>query len=367
MKRSSNQNTPHTVIQLGPSLTAQGGIASVLSGYASYQAGFTRLGYRLVFIASCGEAGRSWILTFISAWCRLILLSLLGEVSLVHIHSATKGSLLRKSILALTCMVIRKRYVIHVHNGAFANYYMGLPGSVRALVRLVLRNATSVICLSAHAREQFIAMKLAVPEKCQLVYNGINDPFEQNLKLSDPSREVALSFLGKLCEAKGIVTLFEALALLPQSAPGYRLFVGGSGEAGMLSKWISQYGLSERVVCMGWIEGEEKNCLLRNTEIFVLPSRSEGFSVAILEAMAFGIAVVSTRIPGVVDAIRQGKDGLLVRPDDVAGLRDAILQLLNDATARQRFGASARQRFLDHFTIQRTALHLASVYEGAMR
>ncbi|WP_454874106.1 glycosyltransferase family 4 protein [Paraburkholderia xenovorans] len=367
MKDLSNANTPRTIIQLGPSRSAHGGIASVLAGYASYESGFEELGYRFIFIASYGEAGRNGILTFIAAWWRLIVLSLFGDVRLVHIHSATRGSLLRKALFALTCMALRRTYVMHIHNGAFAAYYKGMSWPARAIVRLVLANAASLICLSTHAREQFIAMGLAIADKCQLVYNGIDDPLVENQVSSRPSQALAVTFLGKLCEAKGIFTLLEALALLPRSTPAYKLFVGGTGDAEVFQKWVSRYGLGDQVIYLGWIDGDNKNNLLRNTDIFVLPSLSEGFSVAILEAMAFGTAVVSTRIPGVVDAVRQGQDGLLVEPKEVEALRDAILYLLSAAAERDRFGASARQRFLEQFTIRRMACRLARVYEEAMQ
>lgn len=367
MKDLSNRSTQRSIIQLGPSMSAQGGIASVIASYASYQRGFEQLGYRLIFIASCADAGRSGILTFIAAWCRLILLSLRGRVNLVHIHSATRGSLLRKAIFALTCIVLRKKYVMHIHNGAFAAYYKGLPWPARVIVRLVLRDATSVICLSTHAREQFIAMKLAMADKCQLVYNGIDDPLVESSNLPASSPAITITFLGKLCEAKGIFTLLEALALLPPTTPAYKLVVGGSGDEGVFRDWVGRSGLNERVTYLGWVDGDEKSRLLRNTDIFVLPSRSEGFSVAILEAMAFGIAVVSCRIPGVIDAVRQGQEGLLVEPGEVECLRDAISYLLSDGAIRQRLGASARRRFLGQFTIQRMASRLDSVYEKAMQ
>lgn len=124
------------------------------------------------------------------------------------------------------------------------------------------------------------------------------------------------------------------------------------------------YGLGERVTCLGWVSGERKATLLSESTIFVLPSRSEGFPVALVEAMAFGVAVLSTRIPGVVDAVRDGTDGLLVEPDDPDALRRALMMLLRDTELRERLGASARQRFLDHFTILQISHRLAAIYDG---
>jgi glycosyltransferase involved in cell wall biosynthesis len=146
--------------------------------------------------------------------------------------------------------------------------------------------------------------------------------------------------------------------------PHTPFLLGGGGDASVVSDYVSKYGLGNVVDFKGWVTGAAKDQLLADTEIFVLPSRSEGFPVAVVEAMAFGTAVVSTRIPGVVDAIRDEQDGLLVDPGDVNGLCNALLLLLNDAALRHHLGSSARQRFLDHFTIQHTARCIAAIYEG---
>ena len=367
MLRKSNSRSSgkaRLIIQIGPDSAAQGGIAAVLGGYASYRMGFEELGYRHVFISSCGVAGGGRVGRFIAAWYRFVLLTLFNDVYLVHIHSSIKGSLLRKSVFALTCQILRMKYVIHVHSGNFLNYYASLLQPIQAIVRLIMGGAICVICLSENARQQFISSKLTTAEKCRIVYNGIIDPLGEYPEQRPQSLQLVITFLGKLSESKGLLTLLQALAALPPSDMRYTLCVGGAGDVSAFDGWVEGHGLTDRVVFKGWVAGEIKARLLADTHIFVLPSRSEGFPVAVVEAMAFGAAIVSTQIPGVIDAIRTGQDGLLVCPGDTDGLRDALWQLLNDSALRERLGASARQRFLDLFTMQQTALHLASVYDS---
>jgi glycosyltransferase involved in cell wall biosynthesis len=367
MDRNSNSRRSgkaRLIIQIGPDSAAQGGIAAVLGTYASYKAGFEELGYRHVFISSCGRARGDRVGRFIVALCRFVWLSLFEDVYLVHIHSSVKGSLLRKSVFAVICHILRQKYVIHVHSGAFINYYASLLRPVKAIVRFVVSGAICVICLSEDSREKFISSKLTTAEKCRIVYNGIMDPLTKHSERRAESAQVVITFLGKLSEAKGLLTLLQALAALPQSEMRYVLCVGGTGDVSTFDDWVKDHGLTDRVVFKGWVAGEVKARLLTDTQIFVLPSRSEGFPVSVVEAMAFGTAIVSTQIPGVIDAIRSGQDGLLVYPGDRDGLRDALWQLLNDRALRERLGASARQRFLDLFTMRQTALHLASLYDS---
>ncbi|MFL9874924.1 glycosyltransferase family 4 protein [Paraburkholderia megapolitana] len=363
-KKMRSADAPRLIVQIGPDMSAHGGIASVLSAYALHRDGFEAFGYRLLFISSGAGSGRGALGVFFLAWIKLVILSLSEQVHVVHIHVSIKGSLLRKLVFAITCMLFRKKYVIHVHSGMFPAYCAGLPGFAWRIVRTVLTSAQYVICLSGHAQKQLISMRLTTREKCRLVYNGIAEPIGMETRKTSSSSDIALTFLGKLSEQKGIFRLLEALALLPESSPRYRLFVGGEGEVEALSELSRKYRLDDRVVFGGWVTGEAKTQLLADTEIFVLPSRSEGFPVSIVEAMAFGTAIVSTRIPGVMDAIRPELEGLLVEPDDIGGLRDAISLLLGDAATRRRLGDAARRRFLDQFTIQKTVHSLVSIYDN---
>ncbi|MBB4511988.1 glycosyltransferase family 4 protein [Paraburkholderia fungorum] len=372
IEKNKSLSITRTVVQIGPDPYAQGGIAAVIGGYQAHRAGFEKLGYSMVFISSGAGADHGAILRFFAAWFRLIWLSICHNVHLVQIHTSVKGSLLRKSAFAATCLALRRPYVMHVHSGAFIPYYQALPRALRVLVRWIFSRAACVICLSEHVRQQFGLTGLVAAEKCRLIYNGIEDPLANRdevpltpqKKACSSSGKLTITFLGKLIEAKGLPTLLEALAGLPASAFEYTLLVGGNGDIAAFSEQVKGYGLGERVTCLGWVSGERKATLLSESTIFVLPSRSEGFPVALVEAMAFGVAVLSTRIPGVVDAVRDGTDGLLVEPDDPDALRRALMMLLRDTELRERLGASARQRFLDHFTILQISHRLAAIYDG---
>lgn len=355
-------NAQRLIVQIGPDMSARGGIASVLSTYASHCDEFENHGYRLLFISSGAGSGRGALGVFLVTWLRLVMLSLTSHIHVVHIHSSIRGSLLRKSVFALTCILFRERYVIHIHSGAFTKYWSSLPNLARKFVRFVLKSSQYVICLSCDAREQLVSMGVAL-ERCRLVYNGVAAPLSAEPREISPSQGITLTFLGKLSEPKGIFRLLEALASLPRSSPKYRLFVGGEGDVKALSALVERYCLTDRIIFGGWVEGADKARLLADTEIFVLPSRSEGFPVSLIEAMAFGAAIVSTRIPGVVDAIRPDQEGLLTDPEDVCGLRDAISMLLVNVDMRRRLGDSARRRFLDQFTIQKTVGNLVSMYD----
>lgn len=355
------------VVHVGPARSAQGGIAAVLNSYAAYEDGFARLGYRLKFVSTGGGATSGKLGKFFMGWFEFVRIVSTERVHVVHIHTSRKGSLLRKSVFACTCLFLRKPYVMHVHSGAFFEPGAALPSCLNWVARTVFMKADSVVCLSERAKSQALSSRWATPATCRLVYNGIADPLDDIAVIRASRRTDDILFLGKLVEAKGLRTLLQALSSLRDGATRFSLAVGGSGSSEQFFEWVDECGLREQVTFLGWVDGEAKHQLLVARGIFALPSRSEGFPVSIVEAMAFGMAIVSTRIPGVVDAIRDEQDGLLVSPDDVDGLRDALHRLLSDAGLCERLGVSARQRFLDSFTIEQTARALAAIYDGVGR
>jgi glycosyltransferase involved in cell wall biosynthesis len=94
----------------------------------------------------------------------------------------------------------------------------------------------------------------------------------------------------------------------------------------------------------GWLDPPAKDQLLRRAEIFVISSRSEGMPMALLEAMAYGLAVVATRVGGIPEALDDGVEGILVEAEDPAALAAAIDRLAADPGERARFAAAARAR-----------------------
>ena len=97
--------------------------------------------------------------------------------------------------------------------------------------------------------------------------------------------------------------------------------------------------------------------------MFVLPSRFEGLSLALLEAMAAGRPVVATAVSGTVEVVQDGETGILVPPEDAAALAQGIVRVLENREEARRLGAAARQRVLTHYTISAVARQYEALYE----
>ena len=166
--------------------------------------------------------------------------------------------------------------------------------------------------------------------------------------------------------AKGLDTLLRALPLVLADAPGTRLLVAGGegGQTAALQALTSELGLLNAVTFLG--PRSDVADLLCAADLFVLPSRREGFPGALLEAMALEAPIVATDIPPVREAVVSGEHALLVPPASAEALGAAVVTALESPQASRRRALAARDHFHDRFTIERAADGMVRFYEAAL-
>jgi glycosyltransferase involved in cell wall biosynthesis len=135
------------------------------------------------------------------------------------------------------------------------------------------------------------------------------------------------------------------------------VLVGEGSEGPMLEKLAESVGVADRVVWQGWTEDARSH--LGSFDVFALPSRFEGFPLALLEALLARSAVVAADVGSVAEAIHDGETGLLVPAEDPQALAGAIRRLLESPELRQRLGEQGRQLVLERFT----ADHMTRAFE----
>lgn len=341
---------------VGPALDAQGGIASVLQAYR--EAGlFERCGIR--YLCSYEGAGLlRQLRVFGLTLARLLLALLRGEVALLHLHTASRGSFWRKSLLAAMARLFGVPYLLHVHSGELLDHYQRRwPSWQRAWARRCLLGAARVVLLTPGWQQAFEA---ALPGLRGVVLrNPVAVP--AGPRPTAGPRHVLL-FLGRLTALKGAPTLLRAFALLHRSQPQARLLLAGPGDRAAMQALMQELGLpAEAVSLPGWIAGEAKAQALREAGCFVLPSQAEGLPVSVLEAMAAGLAVVATRVGGLPELIDEGRTGLLVPVDDAPALAEALLSLI-EQPARAEALADAAFAAVQQHALPAVAAALLAIY-----
>lgn len=149
--------------------------------------------------------------------------------------------------------------------------------------------------------------------------------------------------VAKLHERKGLDVLLHAIHRLGARVDGHRFVIAGDGPAeDDLRRLASRLGIDDRVVFTGELQRAEIARYFADCEFFVLPSRSEPFGIVLLEAMAFGKAIVATKVGGIPEFVTDGENGVLVPPDDSAALAEHIARVLGDPELRARLGRNGQ-------------------------
>jgi glycosyltransferase involved in cell wall biosynthesis len=137
-------------------------------------------------------------------------------------------------------------------------------------------------------------------------------------------------------------------------------FVGAGPKREALETLTRALGITDRVRFVG--ESRDPAPILAGHDLFVLPSRSEAFPNALIEAMATALPVVATDVGGIPEVVRPGVNGLLVQPDDIDALSDAVLALMDDPAAAAALGRTARADVERHYTIDRMVERFEQLY-----
>jgi len=188
----------------------------------------------------------------------------------------------------------------------------------------------------------------------RLAYHGVE--LKERSCLALPNDRPCVLTVGRLVEKKGHETLLRAVALLRDRGLDFTARLAGEGpEWPKLQRLVHELGLGDRVVFLGPLTESEVENEYERADIFALPCRKlqngdqDGLPNVILEAMAHGLPVVSTRLGGIAEAIVHGESGMLADQDDVGGLADHLGRLLEQPDLRERIGEAGRRRVAERF------------------
>lgn len=343
----------YKVLMIGPDRSVHGGISGVVNNY--YEAGLDKR-IDLCYIGTMVDgSGAGKLLQAVKAY--VLFLVKLPRCRIVHVNMASDTSFYRKSVFIWTAKLFRKKLVIHQHGGNFPQFYekdLGERG--RKYVRRVLSKGDAFLVLGTAWKDFF--SKIIDGEKIRVLPNAVKIPRPYQKRYGAHK----LLFLGRLCRDKGIGELLSVMSGLRSRFSDVQLYLGGVWEDEELKE--RALSMKECVTDLGWISGSEKQKILRECDIFVLPSYYEGQPVSVLEAMANECAVAASNVGGIPDMIVEGKTGLLVSPKDEASLEKKLLALLADPGLCRELGENARRRIEGEFSMEHSIDRLLSVYEA---
>ncbi len=342
------------VLMIGAGRDVRGGVSSVVNGY--YEAGLDRM-CELTYLPTMEDGSRLKKL-FVAVKARLRFERLIRENDILHVHMSSDNSFYRKAVFIRRAYREKKKIIIHMHGSTFDLFYRERCSErQKKQVRDIFSKADRVIALSEDWKA-FLAEYVCEAEKIEVIYNAVKLP--QRYEKDYHNRRML--FLGILGKRKGTYDLIEALPELLGKYPDAHMYFGGDGELEKAQRLCREKGIADRVTFLGWVRGAEKDRLLRDCSVYVLPSYHEGMPMSVLEAMSYGMAVVSTYTGGIPHLVTDGADGLLCKAGDVKRLGEILDRILEDAGLRKELGINACQKIKEGFDVKSALAKVMDIY-----
>ena len=315
-----------------------GGIANIINQYMSNQSLFENNDFEIevfdetIVNASCDFLPRK-ILNIINAFRQRLYLSKYvkkNRDAIIHIHTSIGWTLLKDLfIISKIRKKTKQKIVVSIHF-AELNKILSPSRLIRTYELSVLKKCVDeIVFLSHETQKEFINAGIE-KSKTSVLYtfhNFDNDIIKSNMSSSEGS--LKLLFVGSIDKRKGILDLLDVMKEVSEEKVTLDI-CGQVNDESIRHEYESKVNeLTNRVIEHGYVKGKEKKEIFEKCDILVLPSYGEGMPIVIMEAMATGNAIISTRV-GSIPEIVQSENGFLIKPGDKIALKESILALLMD-------------------------------------
>lgn len=255
---------------------------------------------------------------------------------IIHVHTPDYLPFWESSIYVFVSRLLRKKVLLHIHATNFDKFFSDGNNVTKLLITKILASVDNVIVLSRRRKTFFSA--IAPTAKLAVIPNTVR--LRNNIKQCQSSQIKVLFIGGTEAKRKGVYDLIKAIPLVASSRdiekPNF--LIVGKCDTEKLMFICNTTKIGDFVTFLGFINNEEKNKLLASADIYVLPSYSEELPIAILEAMAAGLPIISTPVGSIPEIVQQGVNGYLIKPGDYKDLASRIIELAGNPEMRMKMG-----------------------------
>ena len=234
--------------------------------------------------------------------------------------------------------------------------------------KLMSGTPDAVFAVSEQVRQHGILVDGIPSNRVLTIYNGLDVAGWKTIGLGKDAGRFVVATLGNIRKVKGHDVFIKAAASIAREFPGASFRIAGDvlepEYFKELQELVRDLNLTEQFTFVSGIT--DIRSYLSTADVFVLPSRSEGFSNAIIEAMAASLPVVATNVGGNAEAVEDGVSGFIVPSEDVSALADAILRLLSDPSKAKEMGEAGRRLVEERFTIDAMMHQITDVYSSLL-
>lgn len=282
------------------------------------------------------------------------------DIDLLHYNFPLSNfSILRDSVFIHTAFLFRKKLVIHMHGGVYLTQ-KNPPLLLNWILKKILKKDVPIVVLSEREKEclsqRYDCKNIRVLPNCVAEVDGVKDNRQDRSVLN-------ILFLGRIAKDKGIQYILESAKQLVETGYDFKLHFAGEEEFKDEFIPVLKRELGRNFYYHGIVSGESKDSLLREMDIFLLPSFYEGLPMALLETMSYGIIPVVTNVGSIGSVINDGENGLFIKDHDTQSIFKVIEGLITDSSKRGELSEKAIQTIRDKFNAKHYIDQLNDIYD----
>jgi len=283
---------------------------------------------------------------------------------IIHTHTAKAGALGR-----FAGILYGKASLVHTFHGHVLHSYFGRIKTIFFIwVEKILALFTYKIITVSEALKGELSEKYRIAPEGKFSVIELGFELDELLKI-EPRKNVGtvnIGIVGRLVPVKNHKMLFESACRGGFKTHPYRIIIIGDGELREeLEQYVEELGIKDRVEFRGWIK--DLKAIYKELDIVALTSLNEGTPVSLIEAMAAGRSVVATEVGGVPDIVQDGKNGYLVKSGDILGFSQKLMDLIENAGKRRKFGENGREMVKSRFSKERLIKDTERLYNTILQ
>lgn len=341
----------HKVLVIGTSHKTRGGITSVIN---AHKKGKQWTKYHCKWIETHIDKGAIWKLFYLlKGWFTFVIL--LPYYNLIHIHTSEPPSAIRKCLFMPFAKLLGKKVIVHFH--AFSPETT-INSKYQKIYRYLFNEADCVIVLS-QLWEKYVNDTFHLEDKLQVIYN----PCTTEILEEKYVKKKQILFAGTVNARKGYADMIKAFAKIAREYPDWKIVFAGNGEIKQGEELAKSLGIESQTVFLGWVSGNAKDKAFKESEIFCLPSYAEGFPMAVLDAWAYGLPVITTPVGGIPDIAEDGKNMLLFDAGDTEKLAYNMKVLIDNEDLRNQIINESIKLAKTTFNIDTINKQIESLYQ----
>ena len=282
-----------------------------------------------------------------------------SNIKIIHLHGASRGSFYRKYYyFFISKKIFNKKVIYHIHGGEFHLFIKESSKFLIKHINIMIYKSDIIIVLSDWWVDYF---KNQFPDK-KITKLDNSVPIQSFINRSSPSKKVSFLFLGLISKNKGCYEILDVAERLVQRKVDFEINLGGNGETDKLCKIITEKNLNKYVNYLGWLTGDKKSEIFKQNNVYLLPSKNEGLPVSILEAMSYGLPIISTKVGGIPEMIEENKSGFIIEPGDLNALEEKMMYFIENKDKINQMGNISKTIVDNKFSNEIVQKQLTELY-----